>query len=191
MVQLRSLCGSQHRSSHQPLVWGQKRPPHQNLQQRAGRRQVMPTNFCKHLERKQQRTNSLICTWRRYRLTQRSSPMSMPSVGPTWYSHCAGITSALVPDTLTTFQIEICDILQIVNAVTFSLPSLSICMPLDIIAGTAAIVTNLIHVARSFEFSFLKTRGTGMTNRGYSHCLHIYVYSLERLTTGIAHLMPA
>ena len=27
--------------------------------------------------------------------------MSIPSVGPTWYSHWAGITSALVPDTLT------------------------------------------------------------------------------------------
>ena len=39
-------------------------------------------------------------TWRRYLLTQRSSPISIPSVGPTWYSHWAGITSALVPETL-------------------------------------------------------------------------------------------
>ena len=36
---------------------------------------------------------------RMYRLTHSWSPASMPVQGPTWYSHCAGITSPLIPDT--------------------------------------------------------------------------------------------
>lgn len=35
---------------------------------------------------------------RMYRATQRSSPALTPTEGPTWNSHCEGITSALVPE---------------------------------------------------------------------------------------------
>ena len=41
--------------------------------------------------------NSSATRWRRKRAIQRSSPISMPSQGPTWNSHWAGITSAFVP----------------------------------------------------------------------------------------------
>ena len=33
----------------------------------------------------------------KYLYTQSWSPAAIPSHGPTWYSHCAGITSAFVP----------------------------------------------------------------------------------------------
>lgn len=38
--------------------------------------------------------------WRRKRASHSWSPMAMPSTGPTWNSHCAGMTSALVPEML-------------------------------------------------------------------------------------------
>merc|ERR1712061_775453 len=41
--------------------------------------------------------NSSATLVRRYLASQRSSPMSIPTVGPTWNSHWAGMTSALVP----------------------------------------------------------------------------------------------
>ena len=34
--------------------------------------------------------NSSAILWRRKRAIQRSSPMAMPSQGPTWNSHCKG-----------------------------------------------------------------------------------------------------
>merc|ERR1719400_2635345 len=39
--------------------------------------------------------------WRRKRAIHKSSPIVMPSHGPTWNSHWAGMTSALVPEMLT------------------------------------------------------------------------------------------
>ena len=85
----RSWCELQLHSSHRPSAWGRKTPRH--------RSPPPPSKkyFCFLLSYFLGRQ-----TWRRYLLTQRSSPMSIPSVGPTWYSHWAGITSALVPETL-------------------------------------------------------------------------------------------
>ncbi|KAK5634399.1 hypothetical protein RRF57_010112 [Xylaria bambusicola] len=44
--------------------------------------------------------NSSATRWRRKRAIHKWSPISIPSQGPTWNSHWAGITSALVPEIL-------------------------------------------------------------------------------------------